>query len=239
MHIYFWPRRRLRQALVGAGLAVVAFFSWFLGGYTVKPVSGETPQAISRGNPARRAVALMFNVDWGEEYLPQILQLLAQHEAKATFFITGRWAEKFPHLVREIAAAGHEVGNHGYAHPHVARLEQRQIKEDLERGEAVLRSLLGSGTRYYAPPYGEATPLVVETAAALGYQTVLWTIDSVDWQPGREPAAVMAGVREGLVAGALILLHPTALTVEVLPSLLTYLAEQHYRPLTLSEVLAP
>lgn len=239
MRIYFWPRPRLWQALAVAALAAVAFFSWRLAVSPVRPVSGEGPRALNRGDPGQRAVALMFNVDWGEEYIPQILQQLAQHEAKASFFISGRWAEKFPDLVQEIVAAGHEVENHGYAHLHVGQLAKKQVQIDLQRAEEVLEPLIGRRMLFYAPPYGEAPPSVVEAAQELGYRTVLWTIDTIDWQPGRKASTILAKVKDGLVNGALILLHPTAVTVEVLPSLLDYLEGQGYRLLSLAEIIGP
>lgn len=239
MRIYFWPRPRLRQALAVAVLAAVAFFYWLVEASPERPVSGEMLQALYRGNPGRQAVGLMFNVDWGEEYIPQILQLLAQYDARSTFFISGRWAEKFPDLVKEIAAAGHEVGNHGYAHLHVGRLGKEQIKRDLQKAEAALQPLLGRRMAFYAPPYGEAPKQVIEAAAEAGYQTVLWTIDTVDWQPEQKASAIVAKIKDRLVNGALILMHPTAVTVEALPSLLEYLEEKGYRLLSLSEITAP
>lgn len=240
MRVFFWPRRRLRQALAVSGLAAAVFFCWLLGEPSNRQTSAGMPQAIYQGDPQRQVVALMFNVDWGEEHIPKLLEILGQHGVKGTFFVTGAFAEKFPELVKQIAASGCEIGNHGYGHVHVANLDRQGVKSDIDRAAEVLGPLCSKNKlRFYAPPYGEVSNTIVGAAADSGYQTVLWTIDTVDWQPGRSQAEVVGKVKAKLTNGALILMHPTAVTVASLPEILDHLSQQEYQAVTVSECLTP
>ena len=95
------------------------------------------------GTTEENCVALAINVDWGEDIIPRMLDTLAEQNTQATFFVTGRFAEKFPEIVAQIAEAGHEVGNHGYAHPHPDQLSVEQNKEDIIKTEQILEPLIG------------------------------------------------------------------------------------------------
>jgi len=192
---------------------------------------------VYRVATSERAVALAFNVAWGEEWLPQIMDVLAGTGVHCSFFITGTWAKKFPELVQALASAGHEIANHGWDHPNPARLGETDLTDLIERNETLLRELTGVRTRLFAPPYGEVNQKVCKVAARLGYTTIMWTVDTVDWQrPAPEVVADRALKR--LAGGNIILVHPTEPTAKALPSILTSLSQQGYRAVTVSELLS-
>ncbi|TDA68912.1 MAG: polysaccharide deacetylase [Clostridia bacterium] len=235
MRIFFFPEKRLLQGGL-AGLLLLCGLLLVYGSGQVASVA-NFQQAIYQGNPEKKAVALTFNVDWGEEYLPQILQVLATEEVKATFFPTGRWTEKFPGILQEIAAGGHEVGNHGYAHAHVGSLSQAEIKTEIERGQAAIQKSIGARPTLFAPPYGEDGDAVVQAAGEMGYLTVMWTVDTLDWQEERESSEIARRVLEKKTNGAIILMHPTARTLQALPVIIRSVREQGYDFLTVSEII--
>lgn len=130
----------------------------------------------------RKAIALSFDATWGTGLTDELLEILRTHGVKTTFFLAGYWVEKHPDYVRKIAAEGHEIGNHSYAHPHLNSLEPGQIRHDLAKNHELLKSITGKDAFLFRPPYGEYSNKVIETAAALGYYTVQWSIDSLDWK---------------------------------------------------------
>jgi probable sporulation protein (polysaccharide deacetylase family) len=179
----------------------------------------NAPRPIYNGHPGERQVALACNVFWGEEYLPAMLDTLDRAGVKATFFIGGSWAKRHPGLVRELAARGHELGNHSYSHPHPNSIGMAQNKDQIVRTEKLVEELTGVKTTLYAPPYGEFNAVVLTAAAELGYTTILWSIDTIDWQ--RPPAeTILDRVLGKLHNGAIILMHPTEPTAQALPELL-------------------
>lgn len=191
---------------------------------------------VYRGEGGRPLVGLMFNVAWGEEELPSLLAVLAEKKALATFFVVGAWARRFPHLVRELSAGGHEVANHGLEHVHLATLTEGEMRRLIVENERLLEELGCRPARLFAPPYGEVNPKVVRVAAALGYYTVLWTVDTVDWKRPR-PEVILRRAEKGAQPGALVLMHPTAPTVSALPLLIDNLRRAGLEPGTVSQVL--
>lgn len=192
---------------------------------------------ISRGQTGANNVALMFNVDWGEEYIPGILQILKERGAPATFFLTGSWAEKNASLAMEIAESGHEIGNHGAVHSHIETMPKANTQRLIESGEQ--RILAASGvrpSRLFAPPYGEWTEEIVISAAELGYHTVLWTVDTVDWRLP-PPETIWKRALAGAVPGALILLHPTEPTTLALPLIIDGLIEKGFTLTTVTDCI--
>lgn len=192
---------------------------------------------VYHGDTGVKSLALTVNVFWGEEYLPQMLDILAHHKVKATFFIGGTWAEKFPDLVLSIQKAGHEIGSHGYSHPHPDRIGKQGNLEDINKAGKIIYQITGHIPQLYAPPYGERGPAVLEAAREAGYNTILWSIDTVDWQrPGSD--VIVKRVLNRADNGAIVLMHPTAPTVEALSQIITGLQEKGFSLVTVTELLA-
>lgn len=160
------------------------------------------------------------NVDWGEEHLPAMLDIFARNNVQVTFFLTGRWAEAHPELVRMMVDAGHEIANHGLTHAHPKQLTNAQLGEHILANQELLDRLTGGhASRLYAPPYGEWDERIVSFARELGFPTVLWTLDTIDWQDP-SPNTIVQRVGEPLAAGNIVLMHPRRNTVEALPALI-------------------
>ena len=191
------------------------------------------------GNTEENCVALAINVDWGEDIIPHMLDTLAEQNTQATFFVTGRFAEKFPEIVAQIAEAGHEVGNHGYAHPHPDQLSVEQNKEDIIKTEQILEPLIGEKPVLYAPPYGERGESVLTAAEQCGYTTILWTADTIDWeQPAPSHEVLVQRVTgDKLKKGAILLMHPKAHTAEALEDIIDTIEDKGYTCVKVSEVL--
>lgn len=163
----------------------------------------RTARVIERGDPGRRLLALTIETASGEGWARAILGLLKAHGVRATWFLTGAWAERFGDLARSIAAAGHEVECHGYAHEHLRELSRPEAAALLRRAASAIRAASGRGPRYLRPPFGERSPAILEAAGQERLDVVLATVDSLDWQsPG--PLAIAERVLGHACPGAII-----------------------------------
>lgn len=229
------------QARLLMGLAFALFLA---GGYRLsdqavvstlsEPPPLDAPLFAVPGE--HRMVALTVNVDWGGEQIPSMLTILDQYHAKATFFLTGKWADANRDLARTLVQRGHEVANHGRSHAHPKQLSDQALSDHIAGNTALLGQIVGKVSMLYAPPYGEWDRRIVRRAAQLGNYTVLWTIDTVDWQDP-SPATIVNRVVPKAKPGSIVLMHPKPNTVAALPLMLQGLQAKGLQPVTLSELL--
>jgi polysaccharide deacetylase family sporulation protein PdaB len=185
-----------------------------------------------------RAVALTFDVSWGERMLPKVLAILAADRQRATFFVSGPWAKSHPQLVEAILRGGNELESHGQAHVNLGSLGASAIADNIGAADAILRGYAPSPPHFFRPPNGDWSGRVVEVARGLGYETVIWSVDSRDWlNPGA--GAIAARVLRLAFPGAIILLHASDTCKQTdlaLPAILEGLRAQGYRAVTLGEL---
>jgi peptidoglycan/xylan/chitin deacetylase (PgdA/CDA1 family) len=167
------------------------------------PVFGRV---LSRLPGRARTVALTFDDGPHPQTTPRILDVLRQERVPATFFVLGKYAERWPDLARRATDEGHEVGNHGFAHNRLHFAGRSRVREDLERGtEAAVRACQRA-PRLFRAPHGFRSPFVTPIANSLGQATVGWTYGVRDSDcPGAE--VIAARVLERVSPGAIILLH--------------------------------
>ncbi|WP_371017435.1 polysaccharide deacetylase family protein [Pseudalkalibacillus sp. JSM 102089] len=194
------------------------------------------PTAVYKGNPKKPMVAFMINVAWGEEYLPDMLQQLKKHSVHGTFFLDGSWAKKNPDIVRMLDEEGHEIGNHAYSHPDLKQLSDAAIRKELEDTNQVIEATIDKQPVVFAPPSGSYANNAVQIADQLGMQTVLWSVDTVDWKKPA-PQVLTERVLQNVHAGALILMHPTEPTEQSLEALIRGVEKRGYQLGTVSQVL--
>jgi peptidoglycan-N-acetylglucosamine deacetylase len=197
---------------------------------------GPHVRLVRRGSPARRRVALTFD-DGPSPLTGEYLDLLERHQARATFFLVGREAERRPEFVREIARRGHEVASHGFSHQPFPKLRRAELVDELRRTAALLPP---PGRRpLVRPPFGALNIPALLQCARLGFTTVMWSLDSHD--SGTEVAAEVAAKvhPDHLAPGEIILLHEDQRwTLAALPEILTRIAEARYELVTVSELLS-
>lgn len=158
-----------------------------------------------QGDPAH--VALTFDDGPDPESTPEFTRALAERGIRATFFMLGSMVAKAPALAADIAAAGHEVGVHGYDHRYLTVRGPRATRSDLTRATELIASVTGTRPRLFRPPYGVLSGPALLTARDLGLTPVLWGTWGREWAPGATPASVLQTLIRGLDGGVTVLLH--------------------------------
>ncbi len=127
-------------------------------------------------------LALTFDDGPNPTWTPRLLETLASYDVRATFFMVGHYAEAEPALVRRMAEAGHEIGNHTWSHPNLAMTAPERVRDELARTRETLEQITGKAVRYFRPPFGARRPDVLRTARRLGMAPVLWNAMTSDWE---------------------------------------------------------
>lgn len=195
--------------------------------------------------PESRGFALTFDDGPDGRFTPQVLDVLAERGAVATFFMVGHAAEAHPDLVRRVLAEGHALGSHTWSHPELLGLPFRQLLRDCRRGRHAVEHAAAVPVAAYRPPKGHWDGRGAAAAAALRLRPWLWTLDPADWRAEASPEGILESA-SSLCAGDVVLLHdgiqspPDAAardrsaTVAALGPLLDLAADRGLRPVTLS-----
>ncbi len=149
--------------------------------------------------PARpKELALTYDDGPNPAATPQLLEVLAKHGVRATFFLIGRFVREQPVLTREIAAAGHVLGNHTLTHPWLAWQSSARIRAELTDCNAALEDTLGTPVRLFRPPHGARRPAVFRTARELGLVATNWNVITNDWTP-IDSGLILERIRQGIM----------------------------------------
>ncbi len=194
------------------------------------------PAPIYRAHPDKPVVSLLINVAWGNEYLQDMLAVLKKQHVKATFFLEGRWTKNNPELAKMIAEEGHEIGNHSYTHPNMQTLSTQATREELRKTNEVIEAVTGKKIIWFAPPSGSFRDETVKLAAEQGMGTVMWSVDTIDWQKP-SPEVLKQRVLSKLHPGAFILMHPTESTAQSLETLIINIKQKELHVVTVSEAV--
>ena len=119
-----------------------------------------------------RVISISFDASWGGDQTMRILDLLDEYNAKATFFLVGIWVDKYPELVKEIHDRGHEIGNHSSKHPHMTKISESRMRQELSDMAEKLEAITGEKPTLFRPPYGDYNNTVVSVARSEGYEVV-------------------------------------------------------------------
>lgn len=202
---------------------------------------------MSCGRADGGAIALTFD-DGPSRTTPAILDVLDTYGVRATFFVIGSWVEQLPEIVRDTAARGHELGNHTWTHVDADRTrELATLRDEVARTNDVIEGVTGRRPVLMRPPYGSDPGRFARVAAECGLEaTVLWSVQSFDWQDP-DPESIVEQVLAEVEPGTIVLFHdgqsetndaqPRAATLAALPTVLDGLRSNGYAFATVSELL--
>ncbi|WP_321283692.1 LysM peptidoglycan-binding domain-containing protein [Exiguobacterium profundum] len=205
-------------------------------------VSAAASKFVTSVNTTSKVVALTFDDGADGANTNKILDILAKNNVKATFFLTGSGANNHPQYIKNIAAKGHQLGNHSYTHPDFTKLTATQMKSELDRTEALIKSLTGKTTKpIFRAPFGAVNSTVLSGVGAAGYgYTIQWNIDTIDWK-GLTASQINTKVQTNIKPGSIVLMHTGAGapgTPLALPTMISQLKAKGYKFVTVSQLLA-
>ncbi|WP_106977382.1 polysaccharide deacetylase family protein [Streptomyces sp. NRRL S-244] len=196
-----------------------------------------------------RVVAVTFNAAWNDAGLEPVLDELARRRAPATFFLTGDFADRYPQVVRRIAAAGHGLGNHSYSHPYFRDLTATGRRDEVRAADRALRTAGAGGalTPFFRFPYSETSPAHITEVNALGFADIEFTTDTNGWmgtQGGMTVDRAVSRALDALRPGAILQMHVGAreggtevLDAQALPLILDAISARGYRVIDLRALL--
>lgn len=189
---------------------------------------------VTEPHPDKKQVALTFDDGPHPTYTSQVLDILSQYEARATFFVLGNRIEFHPELLIRMMQEGHEIGNHSWSHPKFTNLTEQEILSQLNKTTAEIEKVVGQQEIIVRPPYGDTNEFVQQL---IPYPIITWTVDTEDWK-SRDRDQIIQAVKEQVFDGAIILMHDIyPSTVAALDEAIDWLIEENYELVTVSELL--
>ncbi len=193
----------LSAILGGAALATAIGAA----GYQTKAATGQWYGRTFIGlRPGTKHLALTYDDGPNDPYTLHLLDVLAKHDVRATFFLIGRYAKHRPDIVRELAQHGHVIGNHTLTHPSLIFRTPARIRRELADCQRVLTDAAGEQSNLFRPPFGGRRPAVLRIARGIGFDPVMWNVSGCDW---KAPSAeyIERKVTRQIRGGDVILLH--------------------------------
>ncbi len=176
---------------------------------------------------------------WGNEDTADLLSTLDKYQVKTTFFMTGGWVESYPDDVKGIAEAGHDLGNHSENHKQMSQISADECKEEIRQVHDQVKELTGKEMTLFRPPYGDYNDTLIDAAGELGYHTIQWDVDSLDWKDYGADAIVSKVLdHPHLGNGSIILMHNGAkYTKDALPRVISGLQEKGFEIVPVSQLI--
>ena len=242
MRIWILTKKNLARAGVIALVALVAVGALYWGGgQAASSVFGTAKKELPvySVEQSEKKIAISFEAAWGDEKTSDILSILDEYQAKCTFFLVGFWVDKYPEHVKEIDAAGHEIGNHSTNHPHMASLSEGEMQYEIKTTSEKITALTGKEVKVFRPPFGEYNDSLIKTCKGMGIQAIQWDVDSLDWkEQGVQP--MVDRVLNNVKPGSIVLFHNNSKYItEALPTILKTLKDQGYEIVSVSDLLLP
>ena len=232
----------VRRKLLAAFACVLAAAAMF---YVVNHPAVVGAAATTRQLPIycvqrdQKMLSISFDAAWGNEDTQALIDILAQYNVKATFFVVGDWVDKYPESVKALHDAGHEVMNHSNTHAHMSKLSREEIIADVEACSDKIEAVTGVRPTLIRPPYGEYNDTVISAIRSIGMEPIQWDVDSLDWKdlPASE---IVQRVTGKVQPGSIVLFHNAALhTPEALPAILETLLREGYTFVPISQLILP
>lgn len=230
-------QRRQRRQLTLIILTVLAIVILLYISTTYLFDTSTRPTALMKGNIDEKQIALTFNISWGDVKVYDILDVLKQHEERATFFVSGEWAERHPQIIDDITEHGHELGMLGYRYKNYVEQEIEQVRKDILYARQIFNKLGFSNIKYIRPPSGLFNEDIIALAESMDLEVIHWSVASQDWKnPGVD---VIIKEVESSSNGDIILFHASDVAKQTAPALeniMDNFKQQKYSFVTISEL---
>ena len=176
-----------------------------------------------------KKIAISFDAAWGNDDTETLIDILAEYNVPATFFVVGAWVDKYPESVKQLSDAGHRIENHSNTHPYMTKLSKEQMIGEINACNEKISSVTGRTPTLIRVPYGDYNNTVIETVEEQKMYCIQWDVDSLDWKDNATPESICKKVTGKAKNGSIVLFHNDAeFTPEALPTILKTLKEEGY-----------
>lgn len=235
--------RKARYSIITTSLLFVltiAVTYIYFNNPAVLTFSSQKSLPIYRVDTEAKKVAITFDVNWGTDRTMEILDILDKYDAKATFFLIGKWIdynEQNIELVKEMDKRGHELGNHSNIHPDFTKISRERIVKELETTDSKIYELTNKRNKLFRFPKGEYDQTSVEIVKSLGYIPIQWDVDSIDWkEQGLE--VEYNRIKNKMQPGSILIFHNnTKYTPQNLDMILKEFKSQGYEFVKVSDLI--
>ena len=194
----------LATALAGTAAAVGALIA---AGYQSMAPTGQWYGRTFTGlSPGTKQLALTYDDGPNDPHTFRLMEVLARHNVRATFFVIGRYVRQRPDIVRELIQAGHVVGNHTFTHPLLTFQSVAEVRQELTNCRQAIQEAIGEHSNLFRPPFGGRRPAVLRVVRELGLEPIMWNVTGYDWN-APPAAAIERKVEKQMRGGDVILLH--------------------------------
>ena len=190
-------------ALLGVAAAAAASAAGY---QSMAPTGQWYGRTLTGGAPGSKQIALTYDDGPNDPHTLKLLDVLAKHSVRATFFMIGRYVRERPDIARAVAQAGHVIGNHTFTHPLLIFKSIEETRKQLIDCRQALSDTVGQHSTLFRPPFGGRRPATLNVARELGLQTVMWNVTGYDWNA---PSAkvIEEKVARQMRGGDVVLLH--------------------------------
>jgi len=213
--------------------------TWNEAGSEKLPTSVGTEDSYYRVDTSLPFLALTFDDGPHPTNTPRLLDILEERNVKATFYVVGTSAKRYPEIMRRIVAEGHEIGNHTVSHGNLTKMSSDQVRKELRVAHQSIVSATGVAPRTMRPPYGAITSSQKSwIREEFGYPSIMWSVDPEDWKkPGS--SVVASRLVSGASPGGILLVHDIhAPTIDAIPTALDRLLAKGYQFVTVTQLIA-
>lgn len=190
--------------------------------------------SVERGD---RKISVTFDCAWGADDVDAIISALAEQNCRATFFVLGTWAEKYPEAVKRLYDAGHEIANHSYNHSYYTQLSADDMRADMDKCDKAIENIIGSRPRLFRAPAGDYSSGVVAAVRESGRYCIQWDADSLDYRD-LSAAEMEERIMSRVQNGSILLFHTgTSNTAAALPAILSRLKSEGYEFCPVGELI--
>ena len=228
-----YKSKKIVNIILGAIIVIVCAVA-FVPSNAITVYSNKNYTAIYNGSRESNKVALMFNVYENSENVNKILDVLNEKGVTATFFVGGCWADDNKTILERIINSGNEIGNHGYFHKDHKKLTYDGNYTEISSNHKIIKGLIGYDMSLFAPPSGSFSKTTLKCAKELGYQTIMWSKDTIDWRDS-DKNLIIKRATENLTSGDLILMHPKDHTLVALPEIIDKITKKGLKCVTVSD----
>ena len=192
-------------AELAGGVAVAGLATW-LGFESMWPTFHAYGRSFVGLQPGSRKLALTYDDGPNDPDTLRLLEVLARHDVKATFFVLGKFVQQKPEIVRALASARHTIGNHSWDHPRLIFASNSELRSQIERTQKTIFDACGITPTLFRPPYGGRRPGTLTAVRSLGLEPVMWNVTCYDWK-STSAEKVVAHAQRQIRGGDVILMH--------------------------------